>query len=123
MPKFLIRWLINAGALYAAIYWLNLSLDSTWVSIFWLAIIYGLVNTLIRPILKFFSMPLIIVTLGLFTLIINTIMFWMTGAIGHWFNIGYTVHGFWEAFLGGLITSIVSLILGFILRDELKSNK
>ncbi len=120
MPKFLIRWLINAGALYAAIYWLKLPLDGSWASIFWLALIYGLVNSLIRPILKLLSMPLIFLTLGLFTLVINTIMFWLTGLIGHLFGIGYSVSGFWQAFLGGLITAIVSMVLGFLLRDELK---
>jgi putative membrane protein len=120
MNKFLIRWAINAGALYAAIYLLQIPLDGAWTSIIWLALIYGLVNTLIRPVLKLLSIPLMVLTLGLFTLVINTIMFWMTGAIGHFFGVGYTVDGFWEAFLGAIITSFVSMVLSALFRDELK---
>ncbi len=123
MPKFIVRWFINASALYAAIYWLGIPLDGSWASILWLALIYGLANTLIRPVLKLLSLPLIFLTLGLFTLVINTIMFWLTGLIGHLFGVGYTVNGFWQAFMGGLITAIVSIILSFLLRDELKSKK
>ncbi len=123
MPRFLLRWLINAGALYAAIYWLNIPLQGSWSSIFWLAAIYGLVNTLLRPLLKLLSMPIIFLTLGLFTLIINTLMFWLTGVIGQLFGVGYTVHNFWQAFFGGLITTIVSMVLSFLLRSELKKKK
>lgn len=123
MNKFLLRWMINAGALYAAIYLLNIPLDGSWLSIFWLALIYGFVNTIIRPILKLLSIPLMIITLGLFTLVINTLMFWMTGAIGHIFGIGYTVSGFWEAFLGAIITSVVSMLLSALLRDELDNGR
>jgi len=84
-----------------------------------------LVNALLRPLLKLLSCPLIILTLGLFTLLINTFLFWLTGQIGQFFHIGFTVAApqFWNAFLGGLIVSVISILLSLILRDELKDRK
>jgi putative membrane protein len=67
--------------------------------------------------------PLIFLTLGLFTLLINTFLFWMTSVVGQAFGIGFTVAGFWPAFLGGLVVTVVSVVLSLILKDELKSRK
>jgi putative membrane protein len=123
MIKFFLRWIINAVALYLAIFLLDgkgLDFNGSWVSIIWLALIFGLVNAFLRPLLTILTCPLIILTLGLFTLLINTLMFWLTGQIGQAFNLGLTVNGFWPAFLGGLIVSIVSIVLSAILKDELK---
>ena len=124
MTKFFIRWVINAIALYLAIFLLDgrgLEFTGTWVSIIWLALIFGLVNAFLRPLLALLTCPLIILTLGLFTLLINTFLFWLTGQIGQAFNLGLTVEGFWPAFLGGLIVSVVSIIMSMFLRDERKS--
>lgn len=123
MIKFFLRWIINAVALYLAIFLLDgkgLDFNGDWVSIVWLALIFGLINAFLRPLLTILTCPLIILTLGLFTLLINTLMFWLTGQIGQSFNLGLTVNGFWPAFLGGLIVSVVSIILSAILKDELK---
>ncbi len=123
MTKFFLRWIINAAALFAAIFLLDgrgVVFESNWVSIIWLALIFGLVNAFLRPLLKLLTCPLIILTLGLFTLLINTLMFWLTGQIGQWFNLGLSVDGFWPAFLGGLIVSVVSIVLSLIFKDELK---
>ena len=123
MIKFLLRWIINAVALYLAIFLLNgkgLDFSGNWLSIVWLALIFGLVNAFLRPLLTILTCPLIILTLGLFTLLINTLLFWLTGQIGQAFNLGLTVNGFWPAFLGGLIVSVVSIILSTILKDEMK---
>jgi putative membrane protein len=121
MNKFLIRLLINAVALYAAVSLVPGILPlpgTTWVSYLGLALIFGLLNALVRPLLKFLTCPLIILTLGLFTLVINTLLFWLTGLIGLNFGIGFTVDGFWPAFLGGLIVSIVSVILTAFFKDD-----
>jgi putative membrane protein len=123
MNKFILRLLINAVGLYAAV-----SLvggiqpvpGTTWVSYLGLGLIFGLLNALVRPILKFLTCPLIILTLGLFTLVINTALFWLTGELGQNFGIGFTVDGFWPAFWGGLIVSIVSVVLTAVFRDEKK---
>lgn len=124
MTKFFLRWVINAIALYLAIFLLNgrgVEFAGNWISIIWLALIFGLVNAFLRPLLKILTCPLIILTLGLFTLLINTFLFWLTGQIGQTFNLGLSVQGFWPAFLGGLIVSVVSVILSLILKDELRS--
>lgn len=125
--KLIIRWGINAVALYAAIALLpgRILYQSNWVGVIWLALIFGLVNALLRPLIKLLSCPLIILTLGLFTLLINTFLFWLTGQIGQFFHVGFTVADpqFWNAFLGGLIVSVISILLSLILRDELKDRK
>jgi putative membrane protein len=123
MNRFIIRWAINAVALYAAIRLVPgiMAQSTEWGAILGLALIFGLVNALISPILKFLTCPLILLTLGLFTLIINTFIFYLAGQIGTWFGIGFEVSGFGAAFLGGLVTSVVSIFLTLILKDEMKS--
>ncbi len=115
MSKFLVRLGINAVALYAAVALLDGTYiypsSTDWLSFIWLALIFGAVNGIIRPILMVLSCPLIILTLGLGTLLINTVMFVLAGWIGEQFGIGFTVNGFLGAFLGALIVSIVSFIL------------
>jgi len=127
MTKFILRLLINAIALYLAVLILpdRLELMSGMVSIIWLALIFGIVNALFRPLLKFLTCPLIILTLGLFTLVINTFLFWLTSVIGQSFGIELLISDpvWWNAFLGGLIVSIVSVIMTLILKDELKSRR
>lgn len=124
MTKFILRWVINAVAIFLAIRFVpGISLQSGWAGVIWLALIFGLVNAFLRPLLKLLTCPLIIVTLGLFTLLINTFLFWLTGQIGQFFGIAITIDGFWPAFLGGLIVSIVSVVLTLILKDELKGRK
>ena len=113
--RFIIRLLINAVGLYAAVYLLGgtyIFPESTnWISFLWLALIFGLVNAIIRPVLIAVSCPILILTLGLGTLLINTAMFWLAGVIGTQFGVGFTVNGFVGAFLGALVVSVVSFIL------------
>jgi putative membrane protein len=128
MTRFILRWAINAAALYAAIAILpgvDLPEGASWPSLIWLALIFGLVNALIRPLLKFLTCPLIFLTLGLFVLVINTLMFALTGWIGSQFGVGFILAEpwFWNAFLGGLIVSLVSLVLTGVLKDELRKKR
>ena len=122
--KFILRWAINTVALYVAIALLpgRILYQSNWVGVIWLALIFGLVNALLRPLLKIISCPLIILTLGLFTLLINTFLFWLTGQIGQLFHIGFMIAApqFWNAFLGGLIVSVISIVLNLFLKDEIR---
>ena len=124
MVKFILRLVINAVALYAAVVLLQghgITPQSTnWLSFIWLAIIFGLINAVLRPILKFLTCPLIILTLGLGTLLINTALFYLAGVIGTQFQVGFTVDGFWPAFLGALIVSVVSIVLSVAFKEELK---
>lgn len=127
MTRFLLRWVINAVALFAAIKILSPSIDFRGgaIGIIWLALIFGLFNAILRPILKLFSFPLIILTLGLFSLVINTFLFWLTSLVGKSFGLELIINPpvFWNAFLGALIISVVSVILSVILKDELKGKK
>ena len=121
MIKFIIRWGINAAALYAAILLVpGIELRGSWMGVIWLALIIGLLNALVRPLLKFLTCPLIILTLGLFTIVINTVMLLLTSRIGQAFGIGLSVDGFWTAVLGSLVISVVSIVMSIIFRDELK---
>ena len=87
-----------------------------------MAVILGLVNAIVRPVLKLSSCPLIIVTLGLFVLVINGITLWLASALAvSWFHVGFYVDGFWSAFLGGLIVSIVSVVLTGLVREETRT--
>lgn len=126
MTKFILRWAINAIALYLAILILpGIDLKSGLVSIIWLALIFGLVNALLRPLISILTCPLIALTLGLFTLVINTFMFWLTSVIGQSFGLALVIDQpvWWNAFLGGLIVSIVSVIMTLILKDEMKGRR
>jgi putative membrane protein len=124
MTKFFIRWAINSIALYIAVLIVpGIEFRGDWTGVLWLALISGLLNTLVRPLLKFLTCPLIILTLGLFTILINTGLLLLTSHIGQSFGISLTVDGFWPAVLGSLVISIVSVIMSVILRDELKSRK
>jgi len=121
MTKLLLRLVINMLALYAAMALVPgiQAQSENWLSFIWLALIFGLINALLRPLLMLLTCPLIILTLGLGTLLINTLLFYLAGVIGQAFNVGFTVDGFWPAFLGALVVSIVSIVLSLLLRDEL----
>ena len=124
MPKFLIRWAINAVALYVATMIVpGIHLVGSWVNLIWLALIFGLLNALVRPLLALLTCPLIILTLGLFTLVINTVMLLLTSKIGEAFNLGLTVDGFWWALLGSLVISAVSVLLTLVVREEKKEHR
>jgi putative membrane protein len=123
LRKLLLRWLINALALFAAaVVVKGVGVEegrwAGWVVFAAVAVIFGLVNALIRPLLKVLTCPLILLTLGLFTLVINALMLWLTGAISQFFDLGFYVDGFWSAFLGGLVVSVVSVALNLVVRDE-----
>jgi putative membrane protein len=126
MTKFILRLAINAIALYLAVLIVpGIDLRDNLVSILWLALIFGVINALFRPLLQFLTCPLIIVTLGLFTLVINTFLFWLTSAIGQSFGFSLIISDpvWWNAFLGGLVVSAVSVVMTLILKDELKGRR
>jgi putative membrane protein len=124
MKNFFIRLFINAVALYVAIVLLQGNgihpQNTNWLSFIWLALIFGVVNAFFRPILNFITCPLIILTLGLGTLIINAVLFLLAGWIGTQFGVGFTVDGFWKAFLGALIVSVVSVLLSIFFKEDKK---
>jgi len=127
MKKLILKIAINAIALYAAIAIMQgrgvTPQNENWFSFLWLALIFGLVNVIIRPLLIVMSCPLLVLTLGLGTLVINTLMFILAGWIGTQFNVGFTVDNFVSAFLGALITSIVSFFLTIIFKSEMENKR
>lgn len=121
MIKFILRWLINAVALFLAIKFVpGITFTGGLIGLLWLALIFGVVNALLRPLLQLLTCPLILLTLGLFTLVINMLMLKVTEWIGNGFGLGLSVPWFWPLFLGSLVISVVSMILSLILKDELK---
>ncbi|MGW0865569.1 phage holin family protein [Streptomyces sp. NPDC002611] len=123
MKNFVVKTIANAGALAVAVWLLDkitLTGDSTGMKIGTLiivALIFGLVNFLVKPLVKLLSLPLLILTLGLFTLVVNALMLMLTSWLADQFDLSFQVDGFWTAVLGGLIISVVSWALNVVLPD------
>jgi len=119
--KLLIRWLITSVSLFVAA-WLVPGIrvePNGWATFAVMAVILGLLNATVRPLLKLLSCPLIILTLGLFVVVVNGLTLWLASAIAvGWFHVGFHVDGFWPAFLGALIVSVVSVILNAVVSEE-----
>lgn len=118
--NFIIRWFINIVGLYLAVMFVpgvNLA-SNDWVSFIWLALIFGLLNALVRPLLVLLTCPLLILTLGFGTLILNTAMLYLLQWAAGLFDIGFTLAGFWPAFLGALVLSVVSIMLSLVFRED-----
>ncbi len=120
MDKFVLRMVVNGFALYAAVAIVPgiVPQNPDPVSYVWLAVIFGLLNALIKPMLKFITCGIIVLTLGLFTLLINTLMFYLTGWVGTQFGAGLLIDNFWSAFFGALIVSIISMIFSVFIKDK-----
>ncbi len=118
--RVLLRWLINALAIYVASKVVpGIYVRDEW-AIIAVALILGLVNAFIRPLLKFFTCPLIVLTLGLFTFVINAAMLGLSAWVAGQLGIGFGVANFWAAFWGALVISLVSLALTLLIRGEEK---
>jgi len=118
--QLLIRWAIMIVALIAAA-WLVPGIhvaSNAFTAFAAMAIILGLVNAVIRPLLKLLSCPLILLTLGLFIFVINAFTLWLASQVAvNFFHVGFYVNGFFPAFFGALIVSIVSVILNALVRE------
>ena len=117
--RILWRLLINAAALWAATRVVpGLSFDGDWRLLFAAALIFGVLNAAVRPVLWVMTLPLLVITLGLFTFVLNAFMLWLTGAISDRLGLGFHVAGFGAAFLGALVVSIVSFLLSLFVASE-----
>jgi putative membrane protein len=120
--KLIIRWAISALSLFVAA-WLvtGIRVDDGggWVIYAVMAVILGLVNAFIRPLLKLLTCPLIMLTLGLFTLVVNAVTLLLSARVANSvFHVGFYVDGFWPAFWGAFIVSIVSVVLNAFVKDD-----
>ena len=113
--RILLVWLVNALALIAVAYLMpSITVSSFWTALV-AALILGLVNAFIRPVLVILTLPATVLTLGLFILVINGLLFWFVGS----FIEGFTVQGFWAGFFGAILFSIVSWALSaLVLKGE-----
>lgn len=125
MVALLLRLVINAIALYVATLAgiPGLRFDGDWKTLLVVALIFGLVNALVRPLLTVLTCPLMVLTLGLFTFVINALMLALTGWIAQQMNLGFTVDGFWAALVGSIVISIVSFVLTLFVRDGLNEHR
>jgi putative membrane protein len=113
--KLLFRWLISAGTLIIIAYYVpGISVQSFYSALI-AALILGLINALIRPIILILTLPVNILTLGLFTLVINALMFWLASTVVK----GFYVAGFWPAFWGALIMTLISWLVGSLLKNKI----
>lgn len=114
--KLVIRWLVIMAALFVAA-WLVPGIRVTgdgWIAFAVMAAILALLNAVLLPLLKFLSCGLILLTLGLFSLVLNAAVFMLASNIAQsWFNIGFQVDNFWAALLGSLIVSVITTIFSF----------
>jgi putative membrane protein len=123
--KLIIRWAISALAIFVAA-WLvpGIYVDGDgWVVYAAMAFILGLVNAIVRPFLKLLTCPLILLTLGLFTLVVNALTFWLASSVANWVGVDFYVRGFWAAFFGALIVSVVTVVLSSFFKDDKDEDK
>lgn len=106
------RLLINAAALWAATRLVSgISFDGDWRLLLVVALVFGVLNVAVRPILILLTLPLFILTLGLFTFVLNALMLWLTSAVSDALGLGFHVSGFGAAFLGALVVTVISFML------------
>ena len=110
--QILLRLLINAAALWSATRVVpGISFDGDWRLLFVVALVFGVINISVRPVLMLLTLPFLIVTLGLFTFVLNALMLWLTSAISDALGLGFHVSGFAAAFFGALVVTVVSFLL------------
>jgi putative membrane protein len=119
VQSLLLHWILNAAALWAAAALVpGLEFQGGVGRLLLVAAVFGIVNSTLRPLLTILTCPLIVVTLGLFTLVINALMLQVTGWLSDRWSLGFTVTGFWPAFWGGLAVGLVSMILSLLLQGR-----
>src|SRR5881392_2437212 len=110
--SFILRLLVNAAALWVATRLVpGVTYVGGWLPFLGVALVFGFVNAFIRPVAKVLTFPLIILTLGLFSILINAFMLWLTSVLSAAFGFGFHVRGFWAAVLGAMVVSIVSTVI------------
>lgn len=119
MIRFLIRLAVNAVAIWAAVKLVpGLNYAGSTTSLLIVAFVFGLVNALVRPLLLLLTCPFIILTLGLFVLVVNTIMLSLTVWLSRIWDLGLTSTGFWATFLGAMVISLVSSVINLLIKDN-----
>lgn len=124
MTTWLLRMVTNACALAVATWMfagIAISANSTSdraLTLLFVALLFGVVNTFIRPVAAFLSLPLYLLTLGLMYFVVNALMLELTGWLAGQLSVGFHVEGFWTAIGGSIVISIVSWLVGKVLSDD-----
>jgi putative membrane protein len=121
MNKFLLSWGINAIALYVAVQLLpGLEHVGSGVALLGVALIFGLVNAALKPVLIVLSCPLVILTFGLYLLVINGLLLLVTAWVSDLFDLGFSVNGLGWGILGSIVIGLISLVFNSFITDEEK---
>lgn len=117
---FLIRLVVTAASLGVAVWIVDgFEFDGEWWEFLIVAFIMGVANAIVKPVLKLFSLPLILVTLGLFLFVVNALVLGLVVWLSGQFELGLTSDGFfWSTFLASIVVSIVSWIIGAVLPED-----
>ena len=119
--RFLLRLLATAAALYAAVYLVpGITYGGGLLGLLGVALVFGFVNAVIRPILQVLTCPLVVLTLGLFVFILNAFLLWVTSEMSQALGLAFDVEGFWAALVGALIVGIVSTVLNLFVGKKEK---
>ena len=116
---FIIRLLVTAVARWVAVALVpGIEYQGGIGGLLGVALVFGIVNAVVRPILVVLTCPLVLLTLGLFLFVLNALMLWLTGALAGALGIDFTVSGFWAALLGGIVIGLVSTVLNVFVGQE-----
>lgn len=114
MLRLMVKWAVNFVALLVVVNMIPGTSVTNWTTLIVAALVLGLINIFLKPIILLLTLPINIVSLGLFTLIINTGLFYLTAMIVK----GFTITGFWSAFWGAFVFSLISLLLNTCMKAE-----
>jgi putative membrane protein len=117
--RFIIRLLVNAAALWTAA-WIvpGINYYGSWTGLVLVALVFGVLNAVVRPILSFLTCPFQILTLGLFTLVVNALMLMLTSALSQQLGLAFIVRGLGPAIIGALVVTVVSILLSLFVSDR-----
>ena len=117
--RILLRLVINAVALWVAVRFIpGISFSGNPALLLAVALVFGVVNTIVKPIVTLLSLPVVLLTLGIFLLVINALMLWFTGWLSTRLGLGFHVDGFGAAFLGGIVVGLVAWALSVFLAER-----
>ena len=122
--RFLLRLVVTACALWVAVTYVpGIRWDGSVAGLLGVALVFGLLNALVRPILAWLTCPLVVLTLGLFLLVLNGIMLWLTAMLSTHLGLVFTIDGFVPAFLGALVVSITSAVLNLFVGEPFRRDR
>jgi putative membrane protein len=115
MGRLFIKLLINSAALWVAVRVVDgVTFNGDWWLLLVVALVFGVLNVSVKPVLMLLTLPFFLVTLGLFTFVLNAVMLWLTSAVAGVLQLGFRVDGFGAAFLGALVVTVVSFVLSLV---------